>query len=443
MERKIFRLFGVAEFSLRVLISVLILGMGWQLARGDNYYGMANDYLQYGAGARSLAMGGAYVALADDASAPYWNPAALMQIEEHQFLSMYAPFFEQTSYNFLSYVHPLRKLGSIGISDVLLHSGGYEEVDTDLGPIGTNKSIFKNAIIISYANRIHRKISLGASLKLIHERVMKYSGNSQGIDLGILYEPLDELDIGLTLQNVIQPKVTLRDEPDVYELNLKGGLAMNAFSRRLTLTADINKLVDEKAYFCAGMEICPWEKPGSSLRRVDLRVGFNNLQSFTCGLGLKINFLSVDYAFSSHDLGNLHKFALTFGWGNIYKASANPILKTENTYGLDALSNELEFSTDIPSITVKKWSLEIRDENGEAQRSFSGETRPPEIISWDVCDDMGRPVKKGDYSYEFSVIYKNDKKWVERGEIKLDFFGREETPVEMKANGEELIQSGE
>jgi len=196
MERKIFRLF---------LICLLILGIEREVAIGDNYYGMANDYLQYGAGARSLAMGGAYVALADDASAPYWNPAALMQIEEHQFLSMYAPFFEGTSYNFISYVHPLRSWGSVGISDVLLHSGGYEEVDINLGVLGTNKSIFKNAIIISYANRIHSKISLGGSLKLIHERVMKYSGNSQGIDLGILYEPLEELDVGITLQNVIAP----------------------------------------------------------------------------------------------------------------------------------------------------------------------------------------------------------------------------------------------
>lgn len=434
MERKIFRLF---------LICLLILGIEREVAIGDNYYGMANDYLQYGAGARSLAMGGAYVALADDASAPYWNPAALMQIEEHQFLSMYAPFFEGTSYNFISYVHPLRSWGSVGISDVLLHSGGYEEVDINLGVLGTNKSIFKNAIIISYANRIHSKISLGGSLKLIHERVMKYSGNSQGIDLGILYEPLEELDVRITLQNVIAPEVTLRDEPDVYDINLKGGVAINAFSRRLTMTADINKLVDEKAYFCGGMEICPWEKVTSSLRRIDLRAGFNNLQTFTCGIGLKIKFLSVDYAFNSNDLGNLHKFAVSFGWGNIYKASASPILKMENTYGLEALSNELEFSTDIPSITVKQWTLEIRDENGEAVKSFSGETRPPEIIGWDVCDEMGRPVKKGDYSYEFTVIYKNDKRWVEKGEIKLDSFAQEGTPIEMKANGEELIQSGE
>jgi len=435
---------GVAPIHRSVfLVLVLILAMHWQLARADNYYGMANDYLQYGAGARSLAMGGAYVALADDASGPYWNPAALMQVEEHQFLSMYAPFFEQTSYNFLSYVHPLRNLGSVGISDVLLHSGGYEERDK-FGPIGTNRSIFKNAIIISYANKIRERISLGASLKLVHERVMRYTGNGQGIDLGILYQPLDELNIGLALQNVLQPRVTLRDDPDVYDLNLKAGLAVKAFSNRLTLTADINKLVDEKAYFCAGMEVSPWEKTSAlSLKRVDLRAGFNHLQSFTCGLGLKIKFFTVDYAFSSHDLGNLHKFALTFNWGNIYKASAKPTLKAENTYGLDALTNELEFSTDIPSITVKKWSLEIKGENEEVVKSFSGETRPPEIIKWDVCDNMGRPVKRGDYIYEFTVVYKNNKQWVDKGEIKLQSFYLEETPIEIRVNGEELIEGEE
>lgn len=248
MEKKVFKLF---------LVSLLIFGMHWQLARADNYYGMANDYLQYGAGARSLAMGGAYVALADDASGPYWNPAALTQVEEHQFLSMYAPFFEQTSYNFLSYVHPLRRLGTLGISDVLLHSGGYKEVRLVEGIIGTNRSIFKNTIIISYANKVRERISLGASLKLVHERVMRYTGNGQGIDLGILYQPLDALNIGLTLQNVLQPKVTLIDEPDMYDINLKAGLALKTFSNRLTLTADINKLVDEKAYFCAGLEVSP------------------------------------------------------------------------------------------------------------------------------------------------------------------------------------------
>ncbi len=321
MEKRIFRIF---------LASVLIFGMEWQFVRAENYYGMANDYLQYGAGARSLAMGGAYVALADEASASYWNPAGLAQIEEHQFLSMYAPFFEGTSYNFISYVHPLRRLGNLVISDVFLYSGGFEEVSAGGEVTGKSSSVWKNAAIVSYANRVHRSIFVGASLKLINEEVMGYSGSGQGIDLGILCKPSDRLSIGLALQNVLKPKVTLRYEPDVYKVNVKGGMALSLLSHRLTLTADINKLADEKAYFCAGLEICPWEKISRySLNKVALRLGINHLQRITLGMGLRIKFLSLDYAFNSHRMGDLHRFGLTFHWGSIYKAGAKPILKSK------------------------------------------------------------------------------------------------------------------
>ncbi len=42
----------------------------------------AADWLSYGAGARALGMGGAYVAVADDATAAYWNPAGLPAIPD-------------------------------------------------------------------------------------------------------------------------------------------------------------------------------------------------------------------------------------------------------------------------------------------------------------------------------------------------------------------------
>jgi hypothetical protein len=399
MKKRVFRIFGVAPIHRSVfLILVLIPGLHWQLARADSYYGMPNDYLQYGAGARSLAMGGAYVALADEASAPYWNPAGLPQIEEHQFLSMYAPFFEGTSYSFISYVHPLRGLEKLAISDVFLYSGGYEEVDSEGNVLGTNQSIFKNAIIISYANRICRQLYLGANLKLIHERVMRYSGNSRGIDLGLLCKPLDELNIGLVLQNVLQPKVTLRDDPDVYKINFKGGMALNTLSKQLTITADINKLVDEKAYFCVGVEVSPWEKiSSSSLKRVDLRLGINHLQTFTCGIGLKVKFFSLDYAFNPHKIGNLHRFGLTFHWGSIYKARAKSVLKSGNTYRISSSTEPLKFSTKMPTVTIKGWILKIMDEKSKVVRAFKGGRRKPKIIRWNLCDWKGRLVKNGDY----------------------------------------------
>jgi len=324
MKRLLFKL---------LFIFLSIVGMHWQFALAENYYGMANDYLQYGAGARSLAMGGAYVALADEASAPYWNPAGLTQISQHQFLSMYAPFFEETTYSFVSYVHPLGRLGTLAISDVFLHSAGYEEVDYEGNVLGSNKSIYKNVLIISYANRLHRRFSLGATVKLVYEQVMEYSGNGQGMDLGMLYEPLNGMKIGLAVQNVIQPRVALRAEADAYKINFKGGLAVKTLSNHLTLTADVNKLVDEKEYFSAGLEISSSEKTTSSLlKRIDLRAGFNNLQSLTCGLGLKIGFLTVDYAFNTHEMGNLHKFAITFSWGTIPKGTAEPVLNSGKSH---------------------------------------------------------------------------------------------------------------
>jgi len=410
-EKKFFRIFP---------IWLLIFGLQWQFVRAQNYYGMPNDYLQYGAGVRSLAMGGAYVALADEASAPYWNPAGLAQIEEHQFLSMYAPFFEGTSFNFISYVHPLRSLGTLAISDVFLYSGGYEEVSAAGEVTGKSSSVWKNVVIISYANRVYKRISLGASLKLINEQVMTYSGSGQGIDLGILCKPLDELSIGLVVQNVLQPKVTLRYEPDVYRVNLKGGMALSILSNHLTLTADINKLVDEKAYFCAGVELSPWERTtSSSLKKVDLRIGVNHLQTFTCGLGLKMKFISLDYAFNTHKIRSLHRFGLTFRWGSIYKARAKPALKSGNTYWVSPSGEPLKFFIEMPSITIKKWTLKIKDEKGKVVRAFGTKRRKPKIIRWNLRDRKGRLVKNGDYFYEFIVIYKNDRKWIDRGEIKL------------------------
>lgn len=78
--------------SLIIVVTILIpCGRGWCDVDFDRLHG---SDLGMGIGARAIALGGAFVAIADDPSALFWNPAGLTQIDTHQFfLSMDLPAY--------------------------------------------------------------------------------------------------------------------------------------------------------------------------------------------------------------------------------------------------------------------------------------------------------------------------------------------------------------
>src|SRR5438552_4125808 len=65
--------------------------------------GQTASFLNYGAGARALGMGGAFYAVADDATAAYWNPAGLPQVQRKELTMMNATLFADTQLQFLSF----------------------------------------------------------------------------------------------------------------------------------------------------------------------------------------------------------------------------------------------------------------------------------------------------------------------------------------------------
>src|SRR5690349_11819736 len=73
--------------------------------------GQVDQFMSYGAGARSLAMGAAFVGVSDDASATYWNPAGLSQVTRKEITLMQATLFADTKYDFYSLVFPSKKGG--------------------------------------------------------------------------------------------------------------------------------------------------------------------------------------------------------------------------------------------------------------------------------------------------------------------------------------------
>src|SRR4029077_20118932 len=94
--------------------------------------GQPLEFMSYGAGARSLAMGAAFVGVSDDASATYWNPAGLSQITRKELTLLKATLFADTTYDFYSFVKPSQKGGSAwGVSMTKLGSAGFEKVNAN------------------------------------------------------------------------------------------------------------------------------------------------------------------------------------------------------------------------------------------------------------------------------------------------------------------------
>ena len=63
----------------RTIILAAILAIAFpSLSHATKY---AGEFLYVGAGARALALGGAYVAMAGDATTAYWNPAGLYSLQ--------------------------------------------------------------------------------------------------------------------------------------------------------------------------------------------------------------------------------------------------------------------------------------------------------------------------------------------------------------------------
>src|SRR6185295_19386651 len=95
----------------------------------------AGEFLRIGVGARALGMGSAFVGLADDGTAAYWNPAGIATLERHEITAMHAEQFGSiVQYDFLSYVMPIGSPGGarqgLGISRVRL---GVDEIPDTRG----------------------------------------------------------------------------------------------------------------------------------------------------------------------------------------------------------------------------------------------------------------------------------------------------------------------
>ena len=213
-------------------------------------------------GARAAGMGEAFVALADDATATFWNPAGLAfqySKELHLMHVNWLPEFgSDMFYEFASYVHHVEGLGTFGGNITYLNLGEQvhtDETGTELGKFNSNEY----SIAATYGTKLMENWGVGLGMRYIRSNLAggvsvgaeqgEGVANAFAFDISTLYRfPFaPRLTLGMNLSNM-GPKITYIDaaQADPLPTNLKLGLAyriVETEGNKLTVVADMNKMM--------------------------------------------------------------------------------------------------------------------------------------------------------------------------------------------------------
>lgn len=176
----------------------------------------SNEFLNIGAGARGLGMGGAQVASSNDATSGYWNPAGLVVIRDQPAVSfMHAEYFSGIGkYDFASVIIPSKNIKrTLGISMLRF---AVDDIPNTLFLVEPDGNINYNnirtfssadyAFLLSYAQKIRdeqdEKLYFGANAKIIYRKVGTFATAwGFGLDAGLQYKK-GNWQFGLTARDI-------------------------------------------------------------------------------------------------------------------------------------------------------------------------------------------------------------------------------------------------
>ncbi|MBD3182329.1 hypothetical protein GF312_08560 [Candidatus Poribacteria bacterium] len=315
-----------------IILSFIIISILNLSTLAEDEYKYAGEFLNVGAGARALGMGGAFVAVADDGTTGYWSPGGLPALEYREVSFMHCQQFDSlVRTNFISYVHPKSPLGAFGISWLRL---GVEDIPRT-GYVDSNKNMIQDfddkndngikdpgeyyiekpyiadyfddiedGIFLSYGLNVVEGLSMGLNFKIIRQSLGQHSSSGWGLDLGALYELYKGFRFGINFQDL--PKTRIRwgitEHEEEIPASVKFGAAYTADITSLksvvTLAWNVDTKYDTTMHY--GLE---WWL----VDILALRAGLDEGQ-LSVGTGLRMSSFQVDYAFVGHDdLGSTHR----------------------------------------------------------------------------------------------------------------------------------------
>ena len=296
----------------------------------------AAPFLNIGVGPRAIAMGGAFIATANDVTALYWNPAGASRTESNGAMFTHLSWIADIKYNWAGAMLYTEGIGTIGLNIGYLDYGDIE-VTTLREPEGTGEFFTPHDLFIAltYAYNLTDRFSIGGNIKYINQKIWNSTASGFAVDLGVLFlSDIYGLRIAATITNfgtdmqldgkdlLVQHDINtqlygnndqilakLRTDPFPLPLTFRVGIAvdpLNIEDHKVTLAVDALHPNDNAESLNAGIEYIFYNT-------LSLRAGYksifldNSEEGLTLGIGLRYEFtptlaINVDYAYQDFGL---------------------------------------------------------------------------------------------------------------------------------------------
>ncbi len=318
-----------------------------QGAYAQSFRAYAGEFLGLGVGARSLALGGSTVAISDDVTAGYWNPAGLTSIDYPTFGAMHEARFDNTvQYNYGAFALPIGASSTIALSVLQIGIDNIKDTRSawiDLNHDGifngedyvdyTKVTSFGNhdwTVLLSYAKKYDslNTFSYGATAKFVMRKLdEENSATGLGVDIGVRYSPMPHVELGAVARDITTTLLSYTSgtkELVAPSLDMSGAyywfVSSDGF-HKIIPTAQLDMRFDNLG------SVAPVHVGPISLNYhlgaeyqfgtlFAIRAGYNDMKQISVGAGISLPKLHLDYSFLSFSqqdqLGNTHRISFAF-----------------------------------------------------------------------------------------------------------------------------------
>lgn len=270
---------------------------------------------------RAEAMAEAYVAVADDAHAMYWNPSGLAYMLCDEVSTTFSKGIVDDMFGQVSYVHTYNRELTFGAGLLTYSAGSFELVD-EFGNISKLNAQVDFLLALSGAYMIDEEFTAGAAIELLHSTLVEtVSGMTAAVTLGGSYKPdfMPPLRIGAAVKHLGLP-LSYEGEGDPLPLTGQLGASYRLLESRpakpehdLIVAADASMGLDTPVYVNLGAEY--WFQ-----KMLAARIGYKinrDLEWLAFGFGIKYPVMKdmpmqLDYSLSlAAEFSPTHKLALS------------------------------------------------------------------------------------------------------------------------------------